>query len=416
MCDLDLCPLEQKLLLCTCMKTQNVFNKVKVSTLTLSFAAALALSACNSPMQFADAGKTVGLSSPVEELEPITPEDPVVEPPVVVDPVTPEDPIGEVDDPVIDPPVIEDPVIEPPVVVDPPVVEPVDPKVEIFQQAYKGGKVDVLFVVDNSPSMQKEQKKLSERLKAFMSGLDKTDWQIAFTTTDVSDGAHGLKGSLMDLAGHAGQKVLTKSFADAETVFLKTVQRSEIASSDEQPLKASILAMQKSATENAVFFRNDADLAIIVLSDEDEMSLGKNKKATKPQDVVNAFDSIFGSSKKLAVYGIVIQPDDVACYKDQKGSGNFQNASYGTFVTELARITEGFTGSICANDYTGHLKAIGNSVRLLTDFFILKQSPAPGTVSVQLSPAQNIPWVIEGNKLMFETAPEDGTVIQVTYD
>jgi hypothetical protein len=315
---------------------------------------------------------------------------------------------------VVDPPVVDDPVVDPP-------VPPIDSNIEIFQQIAQGGKVDILFIIDNSPSMEKEQKKLSERLKAFMPGIKNLDWQIAFTTTDVSNGKYGLKGSLLELAGHPGQRILNSSFADADQVFLKTVQRPEMKncifdcpSSDEQPLKASILSMQKHTTENADFYRSDADLAIIVLSDEDEKSKGSSSSATKPQAVVDAFHSIFGFTKKLSVYGIIIEPNDVACFEDQK-SANFQDAWYGTYVKELARITKGFTGSICADDYTKHLENISNSVRLLSDFFVLKESPAPGTVTVQMSPAQNIPWKIEGNKLMFETAPAEGTVIQVTY-
>jgi hypothetical protein len=176
-------------------------------------------------------------------------------------------------------------------------------------------------------------------------------------------------------------------------------------SSDEQPLKASILSMEKHDTENANFYRKDADLVIIVLSDEDELSTGPSK-ATKPQTVVDTFHSIFGFTKQLSVYGIIIEPGDQACFDDQK-SENFQDAWFGTHVKELARITKGFTGSLCADDYSTHLQNISNSVRLLSDFFVLKKSPSVDSVSVQMSPAQNIPWKIEGNKLMFETAPTD---------
>lgn len=380
------------------MKTFKFLKIKKVSILTLVGIVAMSLTACDKRVAF---NKTTFQSL-------AGPDDPAPDlPPAIQDPLPP----GENDG---------GPVVEPPIVVTPPVVPPIDSNVEIFQQVATGGKVDILFIIDNSPSMDKEQKKLSEKLKAFIPGIKNLDWQMGFTTTDVSNGKYGLKGSLLELAGHPGKTVLDNSYADADQVFLKTVRRPEMngcfigcPSSDEQPLKASILSMQKHLTENANFYRSDADLVIIVLSDEDELSTGPSK-ATKPQAVVDSFHAIFGFEKQLSVYGIIIEPGDQACYDDQK-SANFQDAWFGTHVKELARITKGFTGSICADDYTTHLQNISNSVRLLSDFFVLKKSPAPGTVSVQLSPVQNIRWKIEDNKLMFETAPVEGTVIQVTY-
>lgn len=354
----------------------------------------LSLLACGQKMQFDSIARDAGglVVDPGVE----NPTDPGVE-----DPTDPGEPDGPV-------------VIDPPVVVDPPIIAPAVKKTEVFNQAL-AGKVDILFVVDNSPSMKKEQAKLGQRLSAFLAGLDNVDWQIAFTTTDVSNGKYGLKGSLQNLAGHGTDKILTSAYPDAEAVFLNTVQRSEVASSDEQPLKASILAMEKRNTDNKGFFREGANLAIIVLSDEDEMSKGTSKFATKPSEVVSAFRTMFGTTKKLSVYGIVIEPGDVACYNDQKGTGDFANAFYGSFVTELARITSGLTGSICDRDYAQNLINIGTDVRHLTEYFALSQTPVAGSVEVILSPAQNISWKVEGKTLTFATAPQEGSLIQVSY-
>jgi hypothetical protein len=302
-------------------------------------------------------------------------------------------------------------------------VESSDPQsegdTELFEQ--KPAKVDILFVVDNSPSMAKEQKQLGERLQSFMKQVRNMDWQIAFTTTDVTSRKYGIKGSLLELAGHPGQKVLTADFTDAEDVFYNTVQRPEgrrcflfgCPSSKEQPLKASILAMQKHDTDDAAFFRDDADLAIVVLSDEDEMS-GGGKRATKPEQVVEAFHSIFGNEKKLSVYGIVIQPKDNSCYEEQKEEGT--SASAGTYVTELSRMTNGYVGSICDNDYAVALEKIGEETRLASDFYLLKRVPIENSVKVKLVPEQDIPWKIKGDRLTFANSPKPGTIVQVSYN
>lgn len=285
----------------------------------------------------------------------------------------------------------------------------------------KESKLDILFIVDNSPSMRREQEKLGERLQAFLKNIRHTDWQIAFTTSDVSNGKYGLKGSLLDLYNYPGVKVLDSKFPDAEEVFYNTVKRSEsikcifrCPSSNEQPLKASILAIEKSFTENSNFFRKDADLAIVILSDEDEMSNG-SRKATKPQDVVNAFNSTFEPPKKLSVYGIVIQPNDLNCYQDQKVDQSV-SAHEGTVITELTKLTGGFTGSICENDYSVALEQISEQTRFYVESFKLKRSPIKESITVTLSPSQNVDWSIENDYLTFKSPPKDGTEVKVSYN
>lgn len=290
---------------------------------------------------------------------------------------------------------------------------------ELFEQSQP--KIDILFVIDNSPSMKREQKKLGERLQAFLKSIKHTDWQMAFTTTDVSNGKYGLKGSLLDLHNHNGTKILNSNFSDAEEVFYNTVQRSEgdkcifnCPSSNEQPLKASVLALEKSKGENSIFFRPGADLAIVILTDEDEMSSG-SRKATKPQDVVNTFKEQFGDTKELAVYGIVIQPNDKNCFEDQKTEG-FSNANPGRVVTQLARLTNGFTGSICDQDYSVALENISDRTRYIAESYRLKRTPIAESVKVTLSPEQNVEWKIEDNHLSFIEPPKEGTKVSVSYN
>jgi hypothetical protein len=361
------------------MKTINLLDPRGVFLLTISTLAVLNLTSCGQKVSF---GKNSNLDSGLVEAPQIP---------------------GEPDDNSASPPGEPDGSGNP------------NAKIELFKQKNASGKEDILFVVDNSPSMEADQKKLGAKLKSFMAGLGNTNWQIAFTTTDVSNGSYGIKGSLLPLAGHPTEKVLTPAYADADTVFLNTVHRREVASSDEQPLKASILAMQKSATENSAFFRADADLVIIVLSDEDEMSTGSSKKATKASQVVDAFNLIFGATKKLSVYGIIIKPNDVACYNIQKGTGDFANAFYGVHVAELSRITTGLIGSICATDYSQTLLDIGTDVTILSNTFVLQKNPVAGSVQVKLTPSQSIPWTVEGTKLTFAKAPQAGSLVQVSY-
>lgn len=288
---------------------------------------------------------------------------------------------------------------------------------ENFEQRDQASKVDILFVVDNSPSMATEQRLLGSRFRSFISAMNGVDWQMGFTTTDVSGGRYGLKGSLLDLSGHAGQRVLTPSTPLPEQVFQATVRRAESSctfncpTSDEQGLKASIMAMQKSTTENRVLFRPGVDLVLIYISDEDELSSGPSR-ATKPREVVNAFTRLWGQTKALAAYGLIIEPNDQDCLDQKRDEGS--TAYYGKHVFDLAKLTGGMTGSLCQSDYSSTLEEISQQVRQLVDSFELRDTPK-AIESVTLIPAQNIGWRLDGKRLKFERPPANGTQIRVRY-
>lgn len=288
-----------------------------------------------------------------------------------------------------------------------------------FNDDGSGAKVDVLFVVDNSGSMYNKQGKLGNALSSFINSLNKIDWQIGITTTDISDGPYGIKGSLLPLTGTSG-KVLTKNTPNYATVFKNTVVRQELLdcddvtipcpSTDERPLQAAVYAMQKASTDNAGFFRTGADLAIVILSDEDEGSNGMN--AISAQAVVAAFTTVFGGVNTLSAYGIIVQPGDTACFNvNAAGGGN-----YGNYASALAALTNGVTGSICDADFGPALSGIGQRVRQMVKSVTLKYTPDPNSLRLVVTPADSsLTWQLVGNTIVFSKAPTKGTVVDVFY-
>ncbi len=280
-------------------------------------------------------------------------------------------------------------------------------------------KVDVLFVVDNSASMMDEQAKLGSALSSFIGSLGKIDWQLGITTTDITDGPYGVKGSLIPMKGTSG-KILTKNtpnFASAfeHTVYadvLETCNEADIPcpSSDERPLAAAVLAMQKKNTDNAGFFRSGADLAIVILSDEDEGSDGTDAIAAAA--VIAAFHTVFGGGKTLSAYGIIVQPGNIACYTAQAANAGH----YGTYAASLALLTGGVTGSICDADYGPALASIGNRVRDMVKSITLKYTPDQASVQLIMTPFDSsLTWTFENNQIIFNKPPTKGTRIDVVY-
>jgi hypothetical protein len=290
-----------------------------------------------------------------------------------------------------------------------------EPYSEDFTQGLQSKKLDILFVVDNSGSMAEEQEKMGTKIDSFLSTLYDVDWQVAITTTDVSDGQFGLKGDLLNFEGTQSY-LLTKNTPNYMAAFENTITREEsfnctgnCASGDEQPLRAAIQAIEKRDTRNRGFFRDGADLGLLILSDEDEMSTGP-ANATMPSEVISTFNSAWQDSKKLLTYGMVIMPGDTTCFNTQGGVGH-----YGSFVTQLAILTSGLVGSICEDDYAPTLGLLANHARRLFDYVRLKYYPVIDSVEVVFTPAHTTAFHVEGKRLYFDNPPAKDTKISVSY-
>ncbi len=293
---------------------------------------------------------------------------------------------------------------------------------ETFISDASFGKIDILFIDDNSASMDPNQASLGTKFSGFASELLNIDWQIGITTTDCSTGPYGICGSLLPMTG-TGNKILTPSVANYQTVFNNSIQRPETVgclntgtcpSGNSEPLLSATTAMNKYNTDNNGFFRSNSDLAIVILSDADERQTGGATYANRPTELVNAFNNIWPSGKKLKVYSIIVQPNDATCLATMKaGSNGF--SFYGALVDQTVNLTSGISTSICAPDYSVTLKSIGESVRTLTNSVALAHTPIGGSVTVTFMPNQSITYKVIGNRVVFDSPPSVGTEIKVDY-
>lgn len=301
------------------------------------------------------------------------------------------------------------------------VPQPLDPGPvsEEFVQGSQPSPVDILIVTDNSRSMVEEQEKMAERTQNLLNEIETLDWQIGFTTTDVSNGPYGLKGELLPLSTGQG-RILKKSNPEAPRIFAETITREETLtcvtdatcpSWDEQPLTATLMALQKKNGVNAGFFRSDADLMVLMISDENERSDG-GSGALSGAALVAGLRLLMNPEQKILVSAIVVKPGDTACHLAQQPDGR-----YATILAALVQLTGGFLGSVCAADYAEQLKKIGQLVRKSADSFELAQRPLPDTLQLSFVPEQpQTEWKLMGQKVLFsKNPPAIGTWIKATY-
>ncbi|WP_413292819.1 hypothetical protein ACLSU7_15520 [Bdellovibrio sp. HCB185ZH] len=235
-------------------------------------------------------------------------------------------------------------------------------------------KVDLLIVIDNSGSMEYEQKNMASRVKNLLSVIKGLDWQIAVTTTDPRDVTLG-DGRLVQLTGKKGQYILTSAMADAEaqTLLGATLQRSEVGSGDEQAIYVTYRAIERSLSQtggNVNFVRPDAQLAVLTISDEDE---SKNGTKNDPQSLLNFISQTYGGQKAFSFHSIITRPGDTAC----KSTNGY---AYGYRYEQISKLTGGVIGDVCAADYAAQVSGIADGVRKTLKTFTLTCAPVVDSV------------------------------------
>ncbi len=350
-------------------------------------------------------------SNPTDPTDPVVtnptdPTDPVVtnptEPtdPVVTNPTDPTDPV------VTNPTEPTDPVVTDPTdPTDPVVTDPTEPGitlksvVENFTQAQaKEGKVDILWVIDDSGSMGDEQKALAYNFDVFIHEfLEKNiDFKMAITTTDGSSSKNGR--SVCDFrildatAANSNESQFVKDFASCIKVGTR-------GSGREQGLKTSKSFVNR-YVEN--WMRDDAYLVVVYVSDEEDQS------ENTVQSYVDSFKELKKSSGLIKLYSIVTS---------KKTSTQWETIGYR--YLEASEKTGGLTAHI-KNDFYQVLREMGGKIVNLIDSFALSNKPFDDKVEVKVNGSAISSGYTYDNqsrsiKFVEGNIPNEGSKIEISY-
>lgn len=199
--------------------------------------------------------------------------------------------------------------------------------------------VDMLLVVDNSGSMGTKQTQLSQQLLPFIDYLVTSgfDFRIAVTTMDMS--GSGARGSFV-----GSPNVLTKSTPDLRNAFIRNISQGTRGSDLSRGLEAMAFAISDSklAGENSGFWRKEALLAVIFLTDEEDAS------ANNTQYYIELLDQkkplFIGGSRGWLASSIVVKELSQQC------TSLNQFASPGYRYVGLSDASNGIIESICSPD------------------------------------------------------------------
>lgn len=281
-------------------------------------------------------------------------------------------------------------------------------------------KIDILVVVDNSQSMNFEQKNMATRMKSLLKEIDGLDWRLAMTTTDIFSAQQGRKGSLLPLNTKSLQvpASLNRYYLQSsdssdvvEKVFAQTVQRpASEGSSAEQGIAATSMFLDRwvaGAADVSSFVRSEAKLHVIVITDADESPLRVDMPNNKPLNLLNQVKSSFKNEKTFVFHSIIVKPDDVACLNNK----TFINEAYGLRYVVLSKKTGGLIGSVCEPDYGVQLKALGVQVRESINAITLNCDPVDNHVEALDESGRALAIEsLQGRKLTFKQGLPNGQI------
>jgi hypothetical protein len=152
--------------------------------------------------------------------------------------------------------------------------------------------IDLLFVVDNSGSMEPYQKNLASYAHLFATQLSDIDLHAGVTTTGGGPSNTGFApvGPINWVSNQDPQWV---------DQFKKNVMVGTNGDVEEKPFDSIALAFKGNLNQNAAFFRQDADLVIVLLTDADDQS-----KIT-PDELESALVTFKGQKEKIGFHGLI---------------------------------------------------------------------------------------------------------------
>jgi hypothetical protein len=320
-----------------------------------------------------------------------------------------------------------------------------------FTQSNSGAsnaKLDVLWVVDNSSSMDPLQANLTSNFASFIQGFQNKnfDFQMAVTTSDayLADSnfdddptrayfRDGLAGSV------TGVFNMVPSTMNLSTVFVADATTGSAGSGDERVFSSFKETLNSS--QNAGWLRSDSYFAIIMLSDEDDMS-----DPTRPEvswqyvggipdhdysnpglETVASYEAYLdgltgttGATRRWSASAIAVL--DGACLASHVGVS--PATIIGQRMIQMAGDTNGVVGSICDASYSSTLLSIQNQIMELSTQFVLNRTPIVSTITVVVNgtnvvqdPVNGWTYVSAANAVQFHGSaiPAAGSQIAVDF-
>ena len=276
---------------------------------------------------------------------------------------------------------------------------------EFTQTQTQQKKVDFLWVIDDSGSMQQEQDNLAANFSSFISSFiaKNVDFKMAITTTDTQT-KDGVNRCGKIVSGSDTKLTTAKALQNQSqflTDFSNLIKVGLAGSGSERGLRASECFINNHA---ATQLRPEAFLVVVYVSDEEDQSTPK-----APSEYVSILQSVKANPGLVKAYSIV----------NTTGQTFGQQLSLGyQRYADVALATQGSYHDIFSN-FGATLGEIGDQIINLLDSFPLEFAPIAGSVVVKVNNVVAAPssYVVENSSVKFNAGfiPAAGATISVEY-
>ncbi len=301
------------------------------------------------------------------------------------------------------------------VLVDPPRADAT--QVDLLDQS--DGFVDILWVVDDSGSMANERRRLVTNFSRFVQELLSlnVNFQMGVTSIVFNDGGK-LRGQT---------PIITNLTPNPQAVFATNTTFPDSRSRWEQGLRMAQFALTAPnitpGGPNAGLLRDQAALAVIVVTNEDDSSFGSTDYYAR------AFRSLKGpGNESLVTFSTIAGTLPNGCTPPGESGLFGSQAGAGFRYAEVATKTGGIIGSICDASFEQTLIKIAQALNTLKRVFPLTITPIAGSIRVTVitpqgstsipnDPVTGFDYRAETNSVVFlgTYVPPPGSTIRIEY-
>lgn len=233
--------------------------------------------------------------------------------------------------------------------------------------------LDILFIIDDSISMDKYQRKVAENAKLFVDRFFATkfiNYHIGVTTSSLSDFQSKADGGKLRLV--EGYRYVDRSTPGGAGILREMMDVGVRGSTTEQffSIHMEALSPQLQNGVNQGFYREDSNLAIFVITDSEDQS-------RIPPSV--AFDFLTtlknGQKEKLFYYAAIVEDPNSNCRRDDGDRG---------LIREMVRLHAPNSAlfDICADDYGAEMAQVADDLVTSVSRIYLDQLPDVTTLKV----------------------------------
>jgi len=259
------------------------------------------------------------------------------------------------------------------------------------------GKIDVLWVVDNSGSMASSQQDLMNNMTSFTNEFwsKGIDFRMAVITTDAYRSLFGAGAAISEFRKNSGFAVIDPTTPNGDQKLVQNINQGTSGNGDERAFQSFKVALSANINAQYQFPRQDSFLAVVIMSDEDDYSHDTSSSmggtpgdmsvysdpALHPvsmyTDYLDQITSSTPTNRRYTVHSIGVFDSQCQAQRNQINGGQRIGIRY----QQISQATGGETVSICGNFATDLQRIAIKSIQTATRFQ-LNREPNPATIQV----------------------------------